>query len=228
MTREELANRIDLTFLRPNAEWKEIERLLCKSRKHPFASVCIPPFYVKPASDLLEGTAIKVGTVIGFPLGYATPAAKLYEAVEAVCSGAGEIDMVMNISAFKSGRTDVVEDEVKMLVSSLKGITVKVIIECCYLTNDEKIKACSAVVKGGADFIKTSTGFAESGATLDDVKLLANCSEGRVKVKAAGGISSLSRVLKMLDAGASRVGTSAGMRIMDEFTSQPAPSRLHP
>ena len=149
---------------------------------------------------------------------YDSLSVKLYEAREAVESGAEEIDMVMNISAFKSGEMTMVQDEISEIVSALPKIVVKVIIETCYLTNEEKIKACEMTIKSKADFVKTSTGFGPDGATIEDVKLLVKTAKGRINVKASGGIKTFDDTLKMIDAGAMRIGTSAGMEIIKEFS----------
>ncbi|MBI3582319.1 MAG: deoxyribose-phosphate aldolase [Nitrospinae bacterium] len=216
-TADELAGYIDLTLLKPQATVKDIEALVSKAQKYPFASVCIPPCHVERAVEMLKGSHTKVGTVIGFPLGYQTTSVKLYEAREAVESGADEIDIVINISRFKSGELSMVQDEISEIVSALPKIVVKVIIETCYLTNEEKIKACELAIKSKADFVKTSTGFGPGGAIVDDVKLLLNTAQERIKVKASGGIKTLDGTLKMIDAGANRIGTSAGMEIVEEF-----------
>ncbi len=217
MTSEQLAGYIDLTLLKPQAATKDVEALIHEAQKYPFASVCIPPCHVRKAAEILKGSHTKVGTVIGFPFGYQTTSVKVYEAREAVEAGAKEIDMVMNISRFKSGKMTMVQDEISSIVSSLTKIAVKIIIETCYLTNEEKIKACEMIIKSKADFVKTSTGFGPDGATIEDVKLLVKAAEGRIKVKASGGIKTLDGTLKMIDAGANRIGTSAGMAIIEEF-----------
>ncbi len=217
MTSEQLAEYIDLTLLKPQATMKDIEALIHEAQKYPFASVCIPPCHIRKAAEILKGSHTKVGTVIGFPLGYQTTSVKVYEAREAVEAGAKEIDMVMNISSFKSGEMTMVQDEISSIVSSLTKITVKIIIETCYLTNEEKIKACEMTIKSKADFVKTSTGFGPDGATIEDVILLVKTAEGRINVKASGGIKTLDGTLKMIDAGAMRIGTSAGMAIIEEF-----------
>jgi len=218
MTSSELAGYIDLTLLKPQVTTKDIEAFIRDAQKYPFASVCIPPYHVRKAAEILKGSHTKVGTVIGFPLGYQTTSVKLYEAREAVESGADEIDMVMNISRFKSGELSMVQDEISKIVSSLPKIIVKIIIETCYLTDEEKVIACEMAIKGRADFVKTSTGFGPAGATVDDVKLLLKTASGRINVKASGGIKTLAYTLKMIDAGAMRIGTSAGMEIIKEFS----------
>src|SRR3972149_4746976 len=217
MTSEQLAGYIDLTLLKPQITAKDIEALVRDAQKYPFASVCIPPCHVSLSAKMLKDSPIKVGTVIGFPLGYQTTSVKLYEASEAVESSAKEIDMVMNISAFKSGEMTMVQDEISEVVSALPKIVVKVIIEACYLTDKEKIKACEMTIKSKADFVKTSTGFGPDGATIEDVKLLVKTAKGRINVKASGGIKTFDDTLKMIDAGAMRIGTSAGMKIIEEF-----------
>lgn len=217
ITADELAGYIDLTLLKPQATVKDVEALISEAQKYPFASVCIPPCHVERAVEMLKGSITKVGTVIGFPFGYQTTSVKVYEACEAVESGAKEIDMVMNISAFKSGEMAMVQNEISEIVSTLPKIVVKVIIETCYLTNEEKIKACEMAIKSKADFVKTSTGFGSSGATIEDVRLLVKSAKGRIKVKASGGIKTLGDTLKMINAGANRIGTSAGMEIVEEF-----------
>jgi deoxyribose-phosphate aldolase len=177
---------------------------------------------VSLAAGLVKGSPIKVGTVVGFPLGYQTSSVKLFEAKEALEAGAGEIDMVMNISRFtvmdrKSGDINLVEDEISTITSSLPETVVKVIIETCYLTDEEKVSACGLVIRGGANFVKTSTGFGPGGATEEDVRLLVKAAAGRIKVKASGGIKTLDRALKMIHAGAERIGTSTGIEIVEEL-----------
>jgi len=221
MKADELARYIDLTLLKPQATVKEIETLISEAKKYTFSSVCIPPCHIKQAAYILEGKNTKVGTVIGFPLGYQTTSVKLHESREAVESGAEEIDMVMNISRLKSGKLSMVQDEISEIVSAFPKIIIKVIIETCYLTDKEKVKACKLVIESGADFVKTSTGFGPAGATVADVKLLANTATGRIKVKASGGIKTLDDTLKMIDAGAMRIGTSSGVNIVEEFLRSP-------
>ena len=217
MTSEQLAGYIDLTLLKPQATAKDIEALVRKAQKYSFASVCIPPCHVRKAAEMLKGSHTKVGTVVGFPLGYQVTSTKLYEAREAVEAGAEEIDMVMNISRFKSVELSMVQDDISKIVSSLPKIIVKIIIETCYLTDEEKVIACEMAIKGRADFVKTSTGFGSGGATIEDVKLLVKTAKGRIKVKASGGIKTLDETLKMIDTGADRIGMSAGMEIIEEF-----------
>ncbi|MBI3813773.1 MAG: deoxyribose-phosphate aldolase [Nitrospinae bacterium] len=226
MTVYELAGYIDLSLLKPQASKNEVEALIQDAQKYPFASVCIPPCYTGLAAKMLKEYPVKVGTVVGFPLGYQTTSVKLHEAREAVETGAEEIDMVMNISGFKSGELKMVQDEILEISSAIPQIVVKVIIETCYLTDEEKATACKLVIDGGGDFVKTSTGFGHSGATADDVRLLANTAAGRIKVKASGGIKNLNNTLKMIEAGANRIGTSAGVNIITEYRRQRTEDRV--
>ncbi|MBE9503689.1 MAG: deoxyribose-phosphate aldolase [Proteobacteria bacterium] len=220
MTIKELANYIDLTLLKPEVTQSAIEDFLKNALKYPFASVCIPPCYVRLAASLLEGSGIKVGTVIGFPLGYQTSETKKTGAKEAIKNGAHEIDMVMNISAFKSADFTIVEDEMSEIVSVVSGNIVKVIIETGYLTEGEKAVACDMVVNSGAHYVKTSTGFGPGYATVEDVTLLAEKAAGWIEVKASGGIKNLSDAMKMIDAGAKRLGTSSGIEIVEELQKE--------
>ena len=216
MTPDELASCIDLTLLNPAASCADIKKSIRDSLKYPFASLCIPPSYVRLAADTLKGRR-RIGTVVGFPFGYQSRPVKLYEAMDAVKSGADELDVVMNLSLFKSGEYEPVLDEIASIVRLNKDTTTKLIIETCYLTDKEKILACELAIKSGAHFVKTSTGFGPGGATIDDVALLAGNAKGRIKVKASGGIKDLNTALAMLNAGASRIGTSSGIKIMEEF-----------
>lgn len=217
-TPDELARMIDLTLLKPDAAELEVRSFLASSTARPYASVCVPPCYVRLASRLVAPSGGRVSTVAGFPMGYQSSGIKLYEAVSAVKNGAVEVDVVMNISEFKSGNGPAVEGELASIVRSVPGVVVKVIIECCYLTDDEKQRAVELVAASGAHFVKTSTGVGPGGATADDVKLLARAAGGRLKVKAAGGIRDLDSALEMIEAGAERIGTSAGTAILEEMT----------
>ncbi|MBI1910377.1 MAG: deoxyribose-phosphate aldolase [Deltaproteobacteria bacterium] len=219
MTKEELAASIDLTLLRPDAAKKDIERLIIRALPFPFAAVCIAPCHAAFAAALLRNSPIKVCTVTGFPLGYSEPAVKLLEAVRAFESGAKEIDVVMNLSYFKSAEFKPAEDEISSIVKALPDATIKVIIETCYLTLEEKKRACGLVIDSGAHFVKTSTGFGTGGAKIEDIRLLSELSAGMIKIKAAGGIKTLKATLLMLEAGAHRIGTSSGIEIMEEFSS---------
>lgn len=217
MTPETLAGAIDLTLLKPDCAVKDIEALAASAEKFPFAAICVPPCHVALAARLVEGNPVRVATVAGFPLGYQGRGIKLAEAVTAAEEGADEIDMVMNVSLFKSGKYAGVEDEIDSIVRGLPGRTVKVIIETCFLNGREKLEALEICVNGGAHFVKTSTGFGPSGATVEDVRMLKEAARGRLKVKASGGIKGLSDAIIMIEAGADRLGTSAGVSIMEEL-----------
>ena len=213
----EIAGYIDQTLLQPTTTQKELDLFLEQALPYPFATLCIPPCYVGYVAVKLEQTTIGVGTVVGFPLGFQSARAKQSEAREAVEKGASEIDLVMNIAAFKSGEFRLVQDEIAEVVTALPGITVKVILETCYLNQDEKIKACQIVMDGGAHFVKTSTGFGSSGATIEDIRLLSKTVQGKIKVKASGGIKTSTDLLQMIEAGADRVGTSSGVVILEQM-----------
>lgn len=217
MTKGELAGKIDLTLLRPEAAESEIARVAADGLKYPFASVCVPPCHVALAKSVIGNGPLRITTVTGFPLGFSTTASKLAESVEAAGNGASEIDMVMNISMMKSGRSSAVEDEIRMVVEALPETVVKVIIEACYLSDEEKLLALELSVNAGARFVKTSTGYGPAGAKSSDVRLLTQAARGRILVKASGGIKSTRDAVGMLDAGAARVGTSAGLAIVEGF-----------
>ena len=217
LSRAGLAGMIDHTLLEPTATETAIRELCEQALEHRFGAVCVPPGYVSLASRLLAGRGIEVGTVIGFPLGYATSKVKAAEAADAVASGATEIDMVMNIAAMKSGDIEQVRNDVEAVVRSAGGRVVKVILENCYLTQQEKVAACQMAVEAGAQFVKTSTGFGEGGATVEDVALMrANVPEG-FGIKAAGGIRSLEFAWDLIAAGATRIGTSSGVQLLSEL-----------
>lgn len=209
---------IDHTLLKPDATVEQIDRLCAEAREHVFASVCVLPWYVERAADMLADGPAATCTVIGFPLGGTFTQTKVAEAMLAMDHGATELDMVINVSALKSGRLDVVESDIAAVVSAVhgrKGI-VKVIVETCLLTEAEKIGMCHIVTRTRADYIKTSTGFSTGGATLDDVRLLRANVGADVRVKASGGIRDRATAEAMLEAGASRLGTSAGVAIVRE------------
>ena len=197
----------DHTLLAQTATWEDIRAVCDDGMKYGTASVCIPPCYVKAAKDYV-GDKLAICTVIGFPNGYETTAVKVYETEDAVKNGADEIDMVINIGALKAGEDAVVLDEIKAVKAACHGKLLKVIIETCLLTDDEKIRMCNIVTESGAEYIKTSTGFSTAGATRDDIRLFAAHIGPGVKMKAAGGISSLEDAQDFLDLGASRLGTS--------------------
>lgn len=217
----ELASKIDLTLLKPDATINDIENLCKNAIKYKFWSVCVNPFFVKFVSEKLKKYNIYTCTVIGFPLGATTISTKIFEACEALDNGANEIDMVMNISAFKSKNYEYVKNEIKNIVEESKirkpESIIKVIIETCLLTNEEKSIACDIIISSGADFVKTSTGFSKSGATIEDVKLLKKIVNGKLKIKASGGIRNLKQALDMIEAGADRIGTSHGVEIIEEL-----------
>ncbi|GBC96379.1 Deoxyribose-phosphate aldolase [bacterium HR16] len=221
MNRSDLAKRIDHTLLRPTSTCAEVERLCEEALQYHFASVCIQPCWVKIAVRHLEGSDVAVGTVVGFPLGANMPAVKLYEAEQALAAGANELDMVIALPALKSGDWRAVRHEIEQIASLCRAATppaiLKVIIECCYLTQEEKIRATHVVAESGADFVKTSTGFGEGGATIEDVRLLRSAAPPHLKVKAAGGIRTLSLALELLQAGADRIGTSSGVTLLQQL-----------
>ena len=204
---KDILSKCDHTLLRQDSTWEEIRRLCDEGVKSSVASVCIPPSYVKRAAEYLAG-ALPVCTVIAFPNGYATAKAKAAEARDAVANGAGELDMVINIGYVKDRMWHELEREIAAVRSACQGRILKVIIETCLLTRDEKIEMCRIVSNSGADFIKTSTGFSTGGATPEDVDLLRRYTDISVGVKAAGGISSLEDAERFISLGASRLGTS--------------------
>ena len=209
----EILSKVDHTLLSPTATWKEIKFICDDGMKYKTASVCIPPCYVKSAKEYVK-YSLKICTVIGFPNGYSTLETKLFETQNALNSGADEIDMVINLGDVKQKKFEAIENEVRKIKSVCKDKILKVIIETCLLTDEEKIKMCEIVSKSGADFIKTSTGFSKSGATIHDVELFKNNISDSVKIKAAGGISSLEDAENFLKAGASRLGTSRIVKLV--------------
>ncbi len=206
---------IDHTLLKPESRQDQIDKLIREAKTYNFASVCINPTWVSYAAKALEGTDIKVCTVIGFPLGATTSAVKAFETKDAISHGADEVDMVINIGQAKSGHFAFVEEDIRAVVEASGDKLVKVIIETCLLTDKEKIKACQAAVAAGADFVKTSTGFSTAGARLEDVRLMRQTVGPDVGVKAAGGTRSLEDAQAFIEAGATRIGTSAGVTIME-------------
>ena len=206
---------IDHTLLKPDASQEQIMNLIEEATEHDFASVCVNPTWVAFAAQALKGTDVKVCTVIGFPLGANTPEVKAFEAEDAIQNGADEIDMVINIGALKSQDYELVEKDIRAVVEAAKGTLVKVIIETCLLTDDEKVKACQIAQKAGADFVKTSTGFSTGGATVADVALLRKTVGPNMGVKASGGARSYEDALAFIKAGATRIGASSGVAIME-------------
>lgn len=214
----ELNTYIDHTLLKPTATVSDIIKLCEEARTYRFAAVCVPPCYVGLAANQLADTDVRVATVIGFPLGYATTAVKVAETQDAVRNKADEIDMVVNLGAIKSGAWDAVTDEIRTIVHVADDSLVKVIIETSQLTDVEKIRACQAVCEAGAAFVKTSTGFTGGGATAEDVALLARTireQDSACRIKASGGIRTREDTLRMIEAGADRIGASAGIAIVE-------------
>ena len=207
---------IDHTLLKPDASIEAIEKLCEEALKYDFASVCVNPGFVPLCAKLLKGSNVKVCTVIGFPLGATLPSVKVYETKEAVREGADEIDMVINVSQLKAKNDAYVYQEIKDIKAACDGKLLKVIIETCLLTDEEKVRACELSVKAGADFVKTSTGFSTGGATAEDVALMRKTVGDCCQVKAAGGIRTYSDAIKMIEAGADRLGCSASIAIVEE------------
>mgnify|MGYP005763668231 CR=1 FL=1 len=207
MNTEMILSKVDHTLLKQTAVWEDIRKLCDEAMTYHTASVCIPPCFVRRAKEYV-GDRMKICTVIGFPNGYSTTAVKVFETEDALKAGADEIDMVININALKEKRYDLVEEEIRAVKQACKGHILKVIIETCFLTEDEKKRMCRIVTEAGADFIKTSTGFAGGGATFGDVALMAEYVGPDVRIKAAGGISTMADAERFLELGASRLGTS--------------------
>ena len=213
-----IAGMIDHTLLKADATKEQIEKLCLEAREYQFASVCVNPVWVKEAVQALNGSSVKVCTVIGFPLGATTSETKVFEAKNAIENGATEVDMVINIGALKNDDLVTVEEDIHAVVHAAKGNAItKVIIETCLLTEKQKVSACQLAVKAGAQFVKTSTGFSNGGATVEDVALMRSIVGPEIGVKASGGIRSLDDMKKMIEAGASRVGASASVQIMKEL-----------
>jgi deoxyribose-phosphate aldolase len=212
-----IASYIDHTQLRPEATDEQIKQLCNEARTYKFAAVCIAPCYVSLAKEELAGTEVRVATVIGFPLGYQHTKVKFLETQQAIVDGAQEIDVVMNISAFKSGRYQEVENELGNLAQfcHLNGAVLKVIIETAYLSSVEIEKVCTLCITANVDYVKTSTGFANSGAKLEDVQLMRKILPTHIKIKASGGIKTFADAQAFINAGADRLGSSAGIQIIE-------------
>lgn len=209
---------IDHTILKPEATKAEIEKLCKEAIDYKFAAICVNPYYVSYCKEILKDSDVKVATVIGFPLGANTKELKAFEALDAVNNGADELDMVINIGALKDKDYEVVMNDIKLVVDIARDkAIVKVIIETCLLTEEEKIKACELAMEAGADFVKTSTGFSTGGATVEDVRLMKSIVGDSLEVKASGGVRSLAVAKQMLEAGATRLGTSSGVSIAKEI-----------
>lgn len=216
MVVENIAKTIDHTLLRADSSREEVKNLCKEARDHGFYSVCVNPAYVAYARDQLAGSDVKVATVIGFPLGSTTKEAKAYEAEDAIKNGAQELDMVINIGALKDKVYDLVRDDIRAVVDVAQGkALVKVIIETCLLEDEEKRMACQLAQEAGADFVKTSTGFSTAGASLEDIRLMKEVVGDRMGIKASGGIRDRKTALKMLEAGATRLGASASIAIVE-------------
>lgn len=205
---------IDHTILKANATRAQVVKLCDEATEHEFASVCVNSCWVPLCAERLAGTDVNVCTVIGFPLGAMSTAGKAAEAAAAVADGADELDMVINVGWLVAGEDDLVRDDIAAVVAAAEGRCVKVIIETCLLTDEQKVRACELSVEAGATFVKTSTGFSTGGATVHDVELMAKTVAGRCKVKASGGIHTAAEAQAMIDAGANRIGTSSGIAIV--------------
>lgn len=213
MSEEEILEHVDHTLLLQTATWEEIRQICDDAIQYQTASVCIPPSYVKQASEYVQGS-VSVCTVIGFPNGYMTTKAKEFETRDAIANGASEIDMVINVGWLKDKKYDLITEEIRILKAACGDKILKVIIETCLLEEEEKVKMCEIVTEAGADYIKTSTGFSSGGATFEDVELFARHVGPQVKIKAAGGITSMEDARRFLKLGADRLGTSRIIKLL--------------
>ncbi|MCF2669274.1 deoxyribose-phosphate aldolase [Faecalicatena contorta] len=213
MSEEEILEHVDHTLLLQTATWEEIRQICDDAMQYQTASVCIPPSYVKQASEYVQGS-VSVCTVIGFPNGYMTTKAKEFETRDAIANGASEIDMVINVGWLKDKKYDLITEEIRILKAVCGDKILKVIIETCLLEEEEKVKMCEIVTEAGADYIKTSTGFSSGGATFEDVELFAKHVGPQVKIKAAGGITSMEDARRFLELGADRLGTSRIIKLL--------------
>ncbi len=216
-TRATLAKTIDHTLLKATGTADQVRVLCAEARRHGFMSVCVNPCWVTLCARELAGSDVLVCTVIGFPLGANTSEIKAAEAHLAVAQGAGEVDMVLNVGAAKAGDWKRVEDDIRLVVQAAGKARVKVILETCYLTDDEKRKACAAAMHAGAHFVKTSTGFGSGGATVEDIRLMREAVGDRLQVKASGGVRTCQDALGLLEAGADRIGASSGVAIVNDL-----------
>nr|WP_255417519.1 deoxyribose-phosphate aldolase [Acidilutibacter cellobiosedens] len=213
----DIARFIDHTLLKPDATEEMIENLCNEAKKYNFYAVCINPYYVKLAKNILRNSNVKIATVIGFPLGANTGKIKALEAEESIKDGADELDMVINIAALKNKDYDKVKEDIEEVVKKAKGnALVKVIIETCLLTEDEKVRACNLSLEAGANFVKTSTGFNGKGATVEDIRLIKSVVGDKMKIKASGGIRDYETAIKMIEAGANRIGASSSVKIVQD------------
>jgi deoxyribose-phosphate aldolase len=214
MDKKTIASMIDHTLLKPEATPAQVERLCAEAAEYHFASVCVNPVYIPLAARLLKGTGVKVCCVVGFPLGAIAPEQKAAEAASCAAMGAEELDMVIHVGAAKAGDWALVQRDIEGVVKAAAGHTVKVIIETCLLTDEEKVKACEAAKAAGAHFVKTSTGFSTGGATTHDIALMRKTVGPEMGVKASGGIRDYETAMAMIEAGANRIGASAGIAIV--------------
>ena len=222
---ENVPGLLDHTVLRPEATKADVLRLCEEAKEQGFVVIFVPPCYVDEAVAAVAGTAVQVGIPIGFPLGGHSTHAKVTEAIEAVAHGARVLDMVINISRLKSGDHDFVRQDMAAVVRATPGVNHKVILETCLLTREEKVTACRLAVEAGMDYVKTSTGFNQAGATVEDVRLMKEAVAGRAKVKASGGIRDWESTRALLEAGADRIGTSASLKILSEWRAEQAAGR---
>ncbi|GFN35951.1 deoxyribose-phosphate aldolase [Tepidimicrobium xylanilyticum] len=212
---KDIASMIDHTLLKPDATEEMVIKLCNEAKEYGFYSVCVNPYYVALAKEVLRGSKVKIATVVGFPLGANVKEVKACETEKAIEDGADEIDMVINIGALKNGDYFLVENDIKAVVDAARGkAIVKVIIETCLLSQEEKVKACQLSMEAGADFVKTSTGFSSGGATVEDIKLMKLIVGGKLGIKASGGIRDYETALAMVEAGATRIGASASVDIV--------------
>ena len=216
----ELNRYFDHTLLKPDATSEQIKKLCAEARKYEFASVCVNPDFIQLAKKELEGSIVNVCTVIGFPLGAMTSASKAYEAKDAIARGADEVDMVLNVSKAKEHDYEAVEQDIRLVKEACGNTLLKVILETCLLTKEEIVECCKAAERAGADYVKTSTGFSKGGATPEDVALMRKTVGDRLGVKASGGVHNLAEANAMIEAGASRIGASASVVVMEEAAAK--------
>ena len=217
ITKQQLASMIDHSLLKPNSTLEELKKVCQEAVEYKFKAVCINPIFVGEAVSSLKGTDVLVCSVVGFPFGTHSPQTKAFETSEVIRLGAREVDMVIRVGALKDKRDKEVAEDIRAVVGAARGCPVKVIFETCYLTEEEKIRGCKLAMEAGASFVKTSTGFAGGGATIEDVKLMRKTVGKDFGVKAAGGIRTLEDALKMIEAGANRLGTSGSVSIMKKL-----------
>ena len=217
ITKVQLAGMIDHSLLKPQSTRTELKKLCTEAIQYEFKAVCINPIHVADAATFLKGSRVLICSVVGFPFGTHSAGVKAAETAEVIKLGAREVDMVIRLGALKEGRNDEVVEDIRAVVEAASGFPVKVILETCYLTEEEKTRGCKLAVEAGASFVKTSTGFGAAGATVEDVNLMRKVVGEDVGVKAAGGIRTLADVLKMIEAGANRLGTSGSVSIIQEF-----------